>query len=75
MRVALLKDPEIRARIETPLPAPVLPEGEIAEGAAPPPPTDAAGTIGSLGHVEALENPVTPVYGRPRPRIHYRQCR
>ena len=43
MRVALLKDPEIRARIETPLPAPVLPEGEIAEGAAPPPPTDAAG--------------------------------
>ena len=43
MRVALLKDPEIRARIETPMPPPPIPEGEIAQGAAPLPPTDAAG--------------------------------
>ncbi|HEY2658781.1 MAG TPA: penicillin-binding protein 2 [Caulobacteraceae bacterium] len=38
MRVALLKDPEIRARIEKPMPMPELPAGP-AEGAAPPPPT------------------------------------
>ncbi|MES3027851.1 MAG: penicillin-binding protein 2 [Pseudomonadota bacterium] len=40
MRVALLKDPEMRARIEKPLPAPVVPDdiGEI-EGAAPEAPT------------------------------------
>jgi penicillin-binding protein 2 len=43
MRVALLKDPQIRARIEHPLPMPSLPQtppGERPEGAAPPPPTD-----------------------------------
>jgi penicillin-binding protein 2 len=43
MRVALLKDPEVRARIEQPLPMPAIPEtppGERPEGAAPPPPTD-----------------------------------
>ena len=39
MRVALLKDPELRARIETPLPLPALPENAGAEGAAPSPPT------------------------------------
>ncbi len=39
MRVALLKDPELRSRIETPLPLPALPENAGAEGAAPPPPT------------------------------------
>ena len=39
MRVALLKDPEIRARIETPGPLPQLPADSQAEGAAPPPPT------------------------------------
>ena len=43
MRVALLKDPEVRARIEKPLPLPAIPEGEVAEGAAPPPPTDLNG--------------------------------
>ncbi len=42
MRVALLKDPELRARIETPLPLQPIPEG-VAEGAAPQPPTDQAG--------------------------------
>ena len=40
MRVALLKDPEVRARIETPEPLPQLPTDSLpAEGAAPPPPT------------------------------------
>jgi penicillin-binding protein 2 len=39
MRVALLKDPELRARIETPLPLPALPPDAGAEGAAPEPPT------------------------------------
>ncbi len=42
MRVALLKDPEVRARIENPMPMPALPatpEGVPVEGAAPPPPT------------------------------------
>jgi penicillin-binding protein 2 len=35
MRVALLKDPEIRARIEKPLPLPELPQEAGVEGAAP----------------------------------------
>jgi penicillin-binding protein 2 len=46
MRVALLKDPEIRARIEKPMPLPDLPQtpdGVRLEGAAPPPPTDVSG--------------------------------
>ncbi|QUD89990.1 penicillin-binding protein 2 [Phenylobacterium montanum] len=38
MRVALLKDPEIRARIEKPMPMPDIPASP-ADGAAPPPPT------------------------------------
>ena len=38
MRVALLKDPEVRARIEQPLPLPPLPEAATEEGAEPPPP-------------------------------------
>jgi penicillin-binding protein 2 len=37
--VALLKDPEIRARIETPLPLPEVPDAVDAEGAAPDQPT------------------------------------
>ncbi len=42
MRVALLKDPEVRARIvQTPEPS-APPSGERAVGAAPPPPTDIA---------------------------------
>ena len=40
MRVALLKDPEIRARIEKPLPLPAVADSGPVEGAAPPPPTD-----------------------------------
>ena len=46
MRVALLKDPEIRARIEQPLPMPALADtGAPVEGAAPPPPTDDKGNL------------------------------
>lgn len=45
MRVALLKDPEIRARIEKPLPVPHNADVGIAEGAAPPPPTDEKGNV------------------------------
>jgi penicillin-binding protein 2 len=41
MRVALLKDPELRARIETPLPMPTAPDGSEVEGAAPDAPTPA----------------------------------
>jgi penicillin-binding protein 2 len=43
MRVALLKDPEIRARIEKPLPLPRDVNTGVADGAAPPPPTDEKG--------------------------------
>lgn len=43
MRVALLKDPEIRARIEKPLPLPDVPDGVETEGAAPDEPTIAQG--------------------------------
>jgi len=46
MRVALLKDPQVRARIETPTPLPAMPTpppGVIPEGAAPPPPTPLPG--------------------------------
>jgi penicillin-binding protein 2 len=43
MRVALLKDPEIRARIEKPLPIPVIADTGVVPGAAPPPPTDEKG--------------------------------
>jgi penicillin-binding protein 2 len=42
MRVALLKDPELRARIETPLPMPLAPEGSEPEGVAPDGPTPTA---------------------------------
>jgi penicillin-binding protein 2 len=45
MRVALLKDPEIRARIEKPLPLPRDTDTGVAEGVAPPPPTDEKGNL------------------------------
>jgi penicillin-binding protein 2 len=48
MRVALLKDPEIRARIEKPLPIPAGTYAGVAVGAAPQPETDEKG------------NPVSP---------------
>jgi penicillin-binding protein 2 len=54
MRVALLKDPEIRARIEKPLPMPELDEASLAEGAAPGP------------AVEGPPPPATPAPGAPQ---------
>ncbi|MDI1364775.1 MAG: penicillin-binding protein 2 [bacterium] len=42
MRVALLKDPEIRARIERPMPLPDAPVEDVIEGAAPEDPVDGA---------------------------------
>jgi len=43
MRVALLKDPQIRARIEKPLPIPVMNDRAVVKFASRPPPTDARG--------------------------------
>ena len=40
MRVALLKDPEIRARIEKPMPLPEAPVEDVVEGAAPDDPIE-----------------------------------
>jgi penicillin-binding protein 2 len=42
MRVALLKDPELRSRIETPLPMPLAPEDAEPEGVAPDEPMPTA---------------------------------
>ncbi len=39
MRVALMKDPELRAQIEHPTPMPDIPPEAVAEGSAPPEPT------------------------------------
>ena len=55
MRVALLKDPEIRARIEKPLPMPELTPDGLAEGAAPEAPIAGAPPASTLpppgGHI------------------------
>ena len=48
MRVALLKDPEIRARIEKPMPLPELPkdqQSDLPDGLAPPIVTDSGPTL------------------------------
>ena len=60
MRVALLKDPEIRARIEQPLPLPKLDPNAGLEGAAPPPPTDLPGAPNGAPSGPQLQNPVAP---------------
>jgi penicillin-binding protein 2 len=61
MRGALLKDPEIRARIERPMPMPdapveATPDGSV-EGAAPDDPT--------VGAPPPASNPVTPTVPAP----------
>ena len=61
MRVALLKDPELRSRIETPLPLPVVPEEVDAEGAAPEGPTLAQEPT------PGPASPTAPNPGAPRP--------
>jgi penicillin-binding protein 2 len=65
MRVALLKDPEIRARIERPMPLPAepveaAPDGSI-EGAAPDDPT-----VGTAPTTSAPIVPASPAPGVPR---------
>jgi penicillin-binding protein 2 len=57
MRVALLKDPEVRKRIEQPMPMPAMDSNGLAADAAPPSPTDAPGASGPTG--QQLLNPVT----------------
>jgi penicillin-binding protein 2 len=42
MRVVLLKDPELRALIEQPLPMPEVPYTDEPDGEAPAPPTMAS---------------------------------
>jgi penicillin-binding protein 2 len=57
MRVALLKDPEVRKRIEQPMPMPAMDSNNLGSDAAPPPPTDIPGASGPTG--QQLQNPVT----------------
>jgi penicillin-binding protein 2 len=57
MRVALLKDPEVRARIEQPQPMPAMGPNGIGSDDAPPPPTDGPGLSGPTG--QQLQNPTT----------------
>jgi penicillin-binding protein 2 len=65
MRVALLKDPEVRARIERPMPLPAepveaAPDGSV-EGAAPDDPT-----VGTAPTTAAPTVPAPPAPGVPR---------
>jgi len=65
MRVALLKDPEVRARIERPMPLPAepveaAPDGSV-EGAAPDDPT-----VGTAPTTSAPTVPASPAPGVPR---------
>jgi len=60
MRVALLKDPEVRSRIEQPLPLPKLDPNAQLDGAAPPPPTDVPGAPVGSPSGQQLQNPVVP---------------
>ena len=59
MRVALLKDPEVRARIEQPLPMPTMDAKGLSGDAAPPPPTDVPGLPQKGPTGPQLQNPVT----------------
>ena len=60
MRVALLKDPEVRARIEHPLPLPQPDPAADSVGAAPPPPTDIPGAPQQGPSGPQLQNPIDP---------------
>ena len=60
MRVALLKDPEVRARIERPMPMPKIDPGVPLDGAAPPPPEDLPGAPAQGPSGQQLQNPVVP---------------
>jgi penicillin-binding protein 2 len=60
MRVALLKDPEVRARIEHPLPLPKIDPNTPLDGVAPPPPTDLPGAPQQGPSGTDLQNPKLP---------------
>ena len=64
MRVALLKDEELRARIEKPLPLPEMPEGEL-EGEPPEAPTRRLPA--EQPEPETRRLPAEPQPSRPRP--------
>ncbi|MBX3479264.1 MAG: penicillin-binding protein 2 [Caulobacter sp.] len=65
MRTVLLKDPEIRARIEKPLPLPeVEPEAEV-EGAAPDAPADVGAAPPPLESGPLVPQPDQPLVGAP----------
>jgi penicillin-binding protein 2 len=59
MRVALLKDPEVRARIEQPLPMPRMDPNALSGDVAPPPPTDIPGAAPQGPSGPQLQNPNT----------------
>ncbi|MDP9103499.1 MAG: penicillin-binding transpeptidase domain-containing protein, partial [Pseudomonadota bacterium] len=59
MRVALLKDPEVRARVEQPLPLPKVDPNADNGDAAPPPPTDLPGAPAGTPTGQQLQNPNT----------------
>jgi len=58
MRVALLKDPDVRKRIEKPLPLPNVDPNAASGDAAPPPPTDVPGAPGTGPTGQQLQNPL-----------------
>jgi penicillin-binding protein 2 len=58
MRVALLKDPEVRKRIERPLPLPSVDPNAATGDAAPPPPTDLPGAPRTGPSGQQLQNPL-----------------
>ena len=58
MRVALLKDPQVRARIEQPLPMPAMDPNAMSGDVAPPPPTDLPGAPRTGPSGQQLQNPL-----------------
>jgi len=58
MRVALLKDPQVRARIEQPLPMPAMDPAAMSGDVAPPPPTDLPGAPRTGPTGQQLQNPL-----------------
>ena len=59
MRVALLKDPEVRSRVEQPLAMPLMDSSQLP-GAAPAPPTDLPGAPQQGPTGQQLQYPVDP---------------
>jgi penicillin-binding protein 2 len=64
MRVALLKDPEIRARIEKPAPLPEVAPEDVMEGVAPDDPVEGAAPPDSVGEPLPGASPTSPQGGQ-----------